>query len=139
MHGIDQDPSEGRRDLAGRLGTLGLIWGLPTALMVLAVVLAGGGWVVATVWTVSLSVMGVACLINARGCGRMHCYFTGPFFLAMAAASLAYGLHRLPLGPHGWNILGSITLIGGCLLCCVPESLWGRYRTRRADSGRCSS
>lgn len=139
MNGIEQCSSKGPRDLAGRLTTLGLIWGLPTALMVLAVVFAGGGWVVATVWTVSLSVMGIACLINARGCGRMHCYFTGPFFLAMAAASLAYGLHLLPLGPNGWNVLGSITLIGGCLLCCVPESLWGRYRTRRADSRNCSS
>lgn len=139
MNCIGGDPDEGRRDLAGRLGTLGLIWGLPIALMVLTLLLAGGGCLVASVWTVSLSVMGAACLINARGCGRVHCYFTGPFFLAMAAASLAYGLHRVPLGPHGWNELGAITLVGGCMLCCVPEWLLGRYRTRRADSGRRSS
>ena len=139
MTGIDENPNEERRDLAGRLGTLGLIWGLPTALMVLAVLLAGGGWVVAIVWTLSLSVMGAACLINARGCGRTHCYFTGPFFIAMAAASLAYGLHCLPLGPHGWNVLGAITIIGAAVLNWVPERLWGRYLTRRTDSGRCSS
>jgi len=139
MNGVDENTDQGRRDLAGRLGTLGLIWGLPTALMVLVGVLAGGGWVVATVWTLSLSVMGIACLINARGCGRVHCYFTGPFFLAMAAASLAYGLHRLPLGPQGWNVLGAITLIGAAVLNWVPERLWGRYRTRGADSQSCSS
>jgi hypothetical protein len=79
-------------------------------------------------WTLSLVVMGGACLINARGCGRMHCYFTGPFFLLLAVASLSYGLRLLPLGPHGWEYLGGILLVGGGLLSFMPEWLWGRYR-----------
>src|SRR5216684_145071 len=73
------------------------------------------------------------CLMNARGCGRMHCYFTGPFFLLLAVASLFYGLRLLPLGPHGWLYLGAFLLVGGGLLSFLPVWLWGRYR--QAQSG----
>lgn len=39
----------------------------------------------------SLVVLGSACTANAVRCGRLHCFLTGPFYLAMAAVSLAYG------------------------------------------------
>ena len=57
--------------------------------------------------------MGVACLLNARRCGRMRCHFTGPFFLAMAVASLLFSLGALPLGSEGWAF----------------KRLWERYRS----------
>jgi hypothetical protein len=79
-------------------------------------------------WPVVLTFMGVACLLNARGCGRLHCYFTGPFFLVMAGVALLYGLDVLPLGPRGWNLLGLILLAGGIALTCGPELILGRYR-----------
>lgn len=122
------------RDLAKKPGTMWLLWGLPTAIILLSGYVARSAWIVTISWTVSLAVMGGACVVNARGCGRMHCYFTGPFFLIMAVASLAYGLHWLPLGPHGWNYVGAILLAGAVLLCFVPEWLWGRYRSTRTDS-----
>lgn len=122
------------RDLVKKSGAKWLLWGLPTAIMLLSGYFAGSGWIVTITWTVSLAVMGGACLVNARGCGRMHCYFTGPFFLVMAVASLAYGLQRLPLGPHGWMYLGAVLLAGGGLLGFVPEWLWGRYRSVQTDS-----
>lgn len=102
--------------------------------MVLSLHLAGGGWVVTITWTLSLLVMGGACAVNARGCGRTHCYFTGPFFLAMAVASLAHGLQLLPLGPQGWQYLGAVLLVGGVLLCILPDWLWGRYRSTQENS-----
>jgi hypothetical protein len=127
-----------KRDLVQNPEAMFLLWGLPPAIMLLAVCCAGGGWIVTLTWTLSLAVMGGACLINARGCGRMHCYFTGPFFLLMAVASLAYGLHRLPLlGPHGWLYLGALLLAGGGLLGFVPEWLWGRYRSAQTDAQGC--
>src|SRR5688572_26372648 len=101
-----------RRDLVRRSGPRWLLWGLPIASMVLAINLAGSGWIVTITWTLSLLVMGGACVVNARGCGRTHCYFTGPFFLIMAVASLAYGLQLLPLGPQGWQYLGAVVLVG---------------------------
>ncbi len=119
------------QDLVKKSSARWLLWGLPIAIMLLAVSVAGSGWIVATAWTLSLAVMGGACLVNARGCGRVHCYFTGPFFLVMAAASLAHGLRLMPLGPHGWLYLGTILLLGGGLFGFVPEWFWGRYRTTR--------
>lgn len=36
--------------------------------------------------------MGLACLANAARCRRMHCYFTGPYFLLLAlGAGVAFG------------------------------------------------
>lgn len=125
------------RDLVKTSAARWLLWGLPTAMMLLSVYFAGSGWIVTITWTVSLAVMGGACLVNAHGCGRMHCYFTGPFFLVMAVASLAYGLQRLPLGPHGWLYLGAVLLAGAGLLGFVPEWLWGRYRPAQTDSHGC--
>lgn len=82
------------------------------------------------IWAVSMGVMAAACLVNALRCGRMHCYFTGPFFILTALASLAYGLGALPLGPSGWNIIGMTTLVGAVVLMWLPEAALGRYRVR---------
>lgn len=80
------------------------------------------------VWTVALTIMGVACLANALRCRRVHCYLTGPFFLLMAALTGLYGAGVLPLGRRGWSDLGLAILVGAIALCCLPEMLWGKYR-----------
>jgi hypothetical protein len=33
-------------------------------------------------WTVALAWMGTACILNLRRCGRTHCRYTGPYYLA---------------------------------------------------------
>lgn len=86
------------------------------------------------VWTAALGTMGVACLANALRCGRVHCYITGPFFLAMAAVTLSYGLGVLPLGRNGWSLIGLTILAGGIVLCC-PEMLFGKYRKVPLEDG----
>ena len=77
----------------------------------------------AGVWAVCLGVMAAGCLVNALRCGRMHCYFTGPFLILVGLASLSYGFGELPLGSSGWNWLGEVTLGGAVLLGFVPELL----------------
>jgi hypothetical protein len=79
----------------------------------------------------ALAVMGVACLLNARRCGRIHCYFTGPFLIGAAAVALAYGagVFHVP-DRRGWNWLGLIVLIGALVLMTVPEAILGKYRKR---------
>lgn len=85
------------------------------------------GWRTA-VWAVALTIMGIACLANARRCGRLHCYITGPFFLLMAVVTLLYGLGILALGKNGWNAISLIVLVGAIVFTCLPEMLLGRYR-----------
>ncbi len=82
------------------------------------------------IWSAACAVMGVACLINARRCGRVHCYFTGPFFLAMALITLLFGAGLLPLGANGWNLIGLALLVGGVVLTFGPELVFGKYRRR---------
>ncbi len=101
----------------------------------IAAIAASGALTIASpwrgaIWAASLGVMSAACLVNARRCGRIHCYFTGPFLAAMALVSLGYGLAGAPLGRDGWNGIGAATLGGAILLCCIPELILGRYRLR---------
>jgi hypothetical protein len=100
-----------------------LIWGIPAALLVMSPVRY-----FVIVWPAVLTFMGVACLLNARRCGRIHCYFSGPFFLLLAAAGLLYGIGALPLGARGWSTLSGALVIGSVVFICVPEWILGRYR-----------
>jgi hypothetical protein len=71
-------------DLVGsRLGWL--VWGLPAALFLVGIVWdAARPWL----WIPSLAVAGSACMVNASGCGRLHCFVTGPLFALAAFATL---------------------------------------------------
>jgi hypothetical protein len=80
------------------------------------------------VWTGALGIMGTACIANAVRCGRLHCYITGPFFLALASVTLLYGLGVVPLGSRGWSVISLIILVGAIALCCLPEMIFGKYR-----------
>ena len=96
--------------------------------MLLALLLEPGAR--AVVWTAMLAWMGWACLQNARRCGRTHCRYTGPFFLAMAVLVVAYATGIVPLGNHPWLILGMLTAAGNVLIWWGTERLLGTY-TRR--------
>ncbi len=115
------------RDLA-RGARLLLIWCLPG--MVLLVSALIGGRYRAIVWPALLTWMAAACLMNARRCGRLHCYLTGPYFLLLALASLLHGAGIVTLGEHGWLMLSIALAIGGPFLVYVPERALGHYRTR---------
>lgn len=100
-----------------------LIWGIPLAFLAIS----PERWLVLA-WPAVLVVVGVLCLVNARRCGRVHCYVTGPYFLLLAVLGLLYGIGRLPLGARGWSKLSLALVIGGVILVFVPEWLFGRYR-----------
>lgn len=102
-----------------------LIWIAPT--VILGITASIGGLYAAIAWPPLLVFMGAACLVNAKLCGRLHCFITGPYFLVLAVVSLLYAIGILPLGAHGWSALLSALLIGACVLTCVPEWLFGKY------------
>ena len=118
------------RDILSSRWRVFLLYWLPAiAMVVVGPLTISNGWR-AVVWTIALATMGMACIVNALSCGRIHCYLTGPFLLLMALAALSYGLGILHLGANGWNLLGLITLIGSIALCFLPEMFLGKYRQR---------
>ena len=113
------------KDLLVDYKTFMLHWGLPIAAMVFAIFLNHPPKTL--VWVASLFWMGGACIINARRCGRTHCYYTGPFFLFMTIPVLLHGYQIWWLGPEGWRRLGITVGIGGGGLWCLTEKIFGRY------------
>lgn len=125
---------ESRDILSSRRRVFLLYWLPAIAIVVAGTPAISNGWRTA-VWTVALATMGVACMVNALRCGRVHCYLTGPFFLLMALVALSYGLGILRLGGNGWNLLGLITLTGAIALWCLPEMFVGKYRMGPKENG----
>jgi hypothetical protein len=98
-----------------------LLWYLPIGLL-----FVGLGWERGRIWlwVPALVVMGVACLVNAARCRRMHCYFTGPLYIFAAVYVVLSALGVVPLHPR-WFLL--IVLGASCLVQCLELPL-GKYR-----------
>lgn len=79
----------------------------------------------AALWIPSFAVMGVACRVNARGCGRLHCFVTGPLFLL---ASLATVLDALAVLSISWKIT-FVSVAVGTLLAYGLEWIHRKYVT----------
>ncbi len=73
-----------------------LLWKLPYLLILIGLFTSEMARTV--LWTVGFTAAGISCLFNAYRCGRLHCFFTEPLFLAIAAASLLNGLQVLSRG-----------------------------------------
>ena len=115
-----------------RGGRASLIWWIPAAILLVSPLMSTRHLVI--VWPALLAFMGVACMLNARRCGRIHCYVTGPFFLLLSLVALLHGLDVMSLGTNGWWILEATFVIGGATLTWVPERFFGRYRWSLGDS-----
>ncbi len=112
-------------DWVGSTRTKLLAWWLPHAALVaglLAVVPAR-----TAIWIVALAWMGVACILNARRCGRTHCRFTGPYYLVMIVPVFALGLCVVPAGLSGWLVLGAFIILGSKALWWATERAWGKF------------
>ncbi len=118
------------RDLLSRRRVALLVYAAPTVAIIATTTLGASEEVLTVVWTLGFAVMGVACVLNAVRCGRMHCYFTGPFLLLIAAAALLHGLRAVTLGPKGWQWLSLVAIAGTIVLLTVPERIWGRYAVK---------
>jgi hypothetical protein len=77
----------------------------------------------ALLWIPSFALMGIACLVNARGCGRLHCFVTGPLFLI---ASVATALDALEVVAIDWKLIFVGTGVG-TLLAYSLEWMRGKY------------
>jgi hypothetical protein len=120
-----------RRDLSARAGSFLAVWGAPVlagavaSLFSPSVAWAAGAWALALAW------MGAACLVNARRCGRLHCFFSGPILLvgALLAGLIALGLFDADALSLGAIVTGALVLFS---LTYAIELAWGRYLRRDA-------
>ncbi len=81
----------------------------------------------AVLWIVALTWMGTACILNARRCGRTHCRYTGPFYLAMVAPVLVLASGIVAVDFYGWLALAVLILAGSKIIWWATERAWGQF------------
>lgn len=120
----DQPASGGdllRRPLSFMTG-----WGLPL-LIIISLNLARGTMPSAAIILIlsgAFTWMGVACVVNALRCGRLHCLLSGPIFLIGAALILLVGFDVLSLGLVRVDHIIYATA-GLVMLTFLLEWIWG--------------
>jgi hypothetical protein len=80
-----------------------------------------------SIWIVALIWMGTACILNAKRCGRTHCRFTGPYYVAMIVPVLALGSGILHADFLGWAALAVVILLGAKVIWWATERAWGAF------------
>jgi hypothetical protein len=111
------------KDFARR-GIAWLLWGVPAAVVILGSLVAPVPRML--LWTPAFLIGGVACVMNAARCGRVHCCVTGPLYLLAAVATVLAGTGLVPLR---WSWIGG-AVVGGTILAYLPEWARGRYLAR---------
>src|SRR5258708_23082230 len=109
------------RDWLGSVHTSLLAWWMPKA-----AILAGLFVPVsfrAVIWIIALIWMGTACILNARRCNRTHCRYTGPYYLALIAPVLVFGI--VSAGIYKWMFFALPILCGSLLIWAAPRPAWG--------------
>lgn len=99
-----------------------ILWGLPA--------LVAGGALVAASWNKGLlwlagaafAVMGLACLINAARCRRLHCFITGPYYFLLALGAWI-GFFYDPIGEYHSTLWLLLALAASPLFIWLPERL----------------
>ena len=116
-----------RKDLSADTRSFLAVWGAPIAMAGVLSLAPVPAWMTAAAWAAAFVWMGAACLFNARRCGRVHCFVSGPILLAGAGLVAAIGLDLIRAGAFGFAAAVAVTLaLSG--LSYVFELFWGRYR-----------
>jgi len=120
-------PDGPANDLTRNWGRLLLVYGIPWLVIQLVGNLSDSTLTVAIAWSVSFAVMGTACVVNAVRCGRVHCWFVGPWFLLTAAITV---LRYLDVTTLSWPTIVNGGLLGAIFLYVASENVWGKYFER---------
>ncbi len=112
-------------DWVGSIRSYGLVGGLPLGAMAASLLVDVPArtviWIAALVWK------GTACLLNARRCGRTHCHFTGPDYVAMIILVLALGSGVIVTGFYGWLALGALIIVGSKIIWWATARAWEKF------------
>ena len=122
---VETATSQPSRDWAGSVRTYGLLWGVPVSAIVVGLLIDVPARTL--IWIIALAWMGTACILNARQCGRTHCRFTGPYYLAMIIPVLILGSGVASVGLYGWLVLGALIIFGSKIISWATERAWGKF------------
>ena len=100
-----------------------LAWWIPKAAIIVA--LLAPVPLRTAIWSTALLCMGIACILNARRCGRTHCLYTGPFYLGMAAPTTLLASSAISANIYGWVALALFIIAGGWVIRWATEQAWG--------------
>lgn len=117
--------TESSKDWLASARTNLLAWWLPHGALIAGLFAAVP--VRTAVWSIALVWMGIACILNAQRCGRTHCRYTGPYYLAMVIPVLALGLGVASAGIYTWIILGVLIVAGSKVIWWATERAWGKF------------
>jgi hypothetical protein len=119
------DIVESPRDWLSSPRTNALAWWIPKGAIVAALLIPPpartGMWIIALIW------MGIACILNSRRCGRTHCRYTGPYYLAMIAPVLVLASGVISVNFYAWLALAVLILGGSMIIWWATERTWGRF------------
>jgi len=115
----------GKSDWVAKPGYFVIVWGLPILALIVSAILFDEAKKI--IWPVGLTWMGMGCWVNAMRCNRRHCFYTGPFFIALALASFLHGWKIFSLGLQGWDWIGWVLVLGSFALIYFPERIFGKY------------
>jgi len=105
-----------RNDLVER-NVSWVLWRMPLLAFVIGAFLAPP--MRSVLWVPAFVIAGISCVVNARRCGRFHCFLTGPLYLLAAIATVAGA-------PASWIAL---SVVGGTIAAYAVEHGRGKYRT----------
>jgi hypothetical protein len=129
LHGegiMANDTIQASRDWLANTRATALAWWIPQVAIVGGLFVPGRP-IRAAIWTIALIWMGTACILNAGQCGRTHCRYTGPFYLAMIAPVLVFGSDIASAGIYGWIVLAVLIIGGGKVIWWATERAWGKF------------
>lgn len=109
------------------------LWGVPLAALVAINLLAVPPAVKAGILIAAFAWIGVACLANAVHCGRVHCWFTGPWCVLTALLLLGDAVFGIRIPGLTFSLLANIGGLGALFLWFVPELILGKYFKSRAS------
>ena len=119
------DTTQASKDWLGSTRTNVLAWWIPKVAIVaglfVPVPVRTAIWIVALIW------MGTACILNSRRCGRTHCRYTGPYYLAMIIPVVVLASDLVSVNFYGWLVLAVVILAGSKIIWWVSERAWGKF------------
>ena len=119
------DNAQSLRDWLRTPRTNLLAWWIPQAAILAGLLVPTP--VRAAIWIMALFWMGTACILNARRCGRTHCRYTGPYYLAMIAPVLVLASGIVSADFYAWLVLGVLILAGSKIIWWATERAWGKF------------